>query len=343
MVANNVSREIATTPCPSCVICGGDGTIIYSGLADRLFGAPGEWQIRRCDSRGCGTLWLDPMPRLDEIGKAYESYYTHDADPGRIPERRLISLCRAVLRLVFSVAKTTLGIRPALRRLNVMYLNRLPPGRVLEVGCGSGTLLAKLRSQGWDVEGQDVDPQAVEEARSRFGLTVHAGELTQLSLSAGQYDVVLLRHVLEHVHDPRALLGECRRLLRPGGRLVAVTPNAASFGHRVFRQDWMPLDPPRHLHGFTPDGLGKVADDVGFSEIRVSSSAADAFTPLAGSLALRWSGRRDAQQRLPLTIFAAAMTLQVAEWVLRLVQRDAGEVCVLQAQTEKNAQRQESS
>ena len=143
----------------------------------------------------------------------------------------------------------------------------------------------------------------------------------------------------------RELLSECRRLLRPGpgGRLVGVTPNTASFGHRVFRQDWMPLDPPRRLHGFTPAGLGQVADEVGFSEIRVSNSAADSFTPLASSLFLRWKGRRDGQQRLPLTVFAAATALQIVERALRLVQRDAGEVCVFQARAEKNVQRQESS
>src|ERR1035437_2175287 len=71
------SDVIATRPCPNCYLCGTPGVPLYHGLPDRLFGASGEWNLSRCPAAGCGLIWLDPMPLAEDIGKAYETYFTH--------------------------------------------------------------------------------------------------------------------------------------------------------------------------------------------------------------------------------------------------------------------------
>src|SRR2546423_11625544 len=70
-------EQIRSVPCPACYLCGAVGEPLYKDLKDRLYRAPGSWNLRRCPGPGCGLLWLDPMPAEDDIGKAYESYFTH--------------------------------------------------------------------------------------------------------------------------------------------------------------------------------------------------------------------------------------------------------------------------
>src|SRR5437773_11598802 len=67
---------------PRCPLCGNLGAILYSGLRDRYWDAPGSWSLRRCGT--CGHLWLDPQPEPGEIGKLYTSYFSHGETP-RLP------------------------------------------------------------------------------------------------------------------------------------------------------------------------------------------------------------------------------------------------------------------
>ena len=108
-----------------------------------------------------------------------------------------------------------------------------------------------------------MDPIAARLAQNK-GLTVHVGELHTENLPADRFDVVLSSHVLEHVYDPVAMLRECRRVLKPRGRLVLATPNLDSWGHCTYRRNWVALDPPRHLHIFTPRALLAALAKAGF-------------------------------------------------------------------------------
>ncbi|MER2513863.1 MAG: hypothetical protein ABTQ25_15825 [Nitrosomonas ureae] len=63
---------------PDCCLCGKPGETLYRNRTDYLFGTPGEWSFRICRGNDCGLVWLDPRPVVNEIGKAYENYYTHD-------------------------------------------------------------------------------------------------------------------------------------------------------------------------------------------------------------------------------------------------------------------------
>jgi SAM-dependent methyltransferase len=100
-------------------------------------------------------------------------------------------------------------------------------------------------------------------------------------------------HVLEHVPDPRALLAECRRIIKPGGRLVSITPNVSSWGHQIFGPHWLGLDPPRHLHLFTPASLRRLAQDTGWPRCVVTSSNANAYGMARASRRLKRDGQFD--------------------------------------------------
>ena len=99
-------------------------------------------------------------------------------------------------------------------------------------------------------------------------------------------NVVLSRHVIEHVPDPIACLEKCRRLLKPGGRLVVTTPNVRSLGHQTFKGAWRGLEPPRHLHIFPHHLLGECARRAGLKVIRTGSTAVNADYIISATMAI---------------------------------------------------------
>lgn len=261
---------------PVCGLCGSSGAVLHVGLADHLFGAPGQWGIRQCRNADCAAGWVDPAPVPQDIGKLYQSYYTHAQD-GETDERaaagggatasRRATLKRLLARLLpWQSAQFASGL---------LYLEDKTPGRLLEVGCGSGWFLREAMQRGWQAEGIDFDQQAIAAANRLQGVTARVGDLDHPDLLAGSYHAIVMNHVIEHVPYPVQAFSRCAALLQPGGRLVMVTPNMEAQGHRLFGPDWRGLEIPRHLHLFTARSLRQLARSAGFSRVQ-------AFSPIGG-------------------------------------------------------------
>jgi len=141
-------------------------------------------------------------------------------------------------------------------------------------------------------------------------------------------------HSLEHVHDPLKLIKECLRLLKPGGRFVAITPNAASWAHKIYGCAWRGLEPPRHLHIFTANSLHHITNMAGFPMPVVSSRVSGANSIFAASHTIR--------EGLPITDLSAATAsarlraraMQLAEWLMLFIRPDCGEELVVGARKE---------
>lgn len=282
-----------------CVVCGAVGVALYENLSDGFFGAAGRWNFARCCDPKCGMLWLNPRPFESEIWKAYRKYYTHE-DAGAVnseesPRVALQTIKRAYVASRLRYVEGEVALRwqvlsllayldPTRRADTDFPLKYLPMetrGRLLDLGCGSGELLGRMQSLGWQAEGIDVDPVAAEAAR-RKGFKVSTGSLSEQKFPDSSFDAVVMSHVIEHVHQPLALIKEVRRILKPGRRLVIATPNARSLGHRMLRAQWPFLDPPRHLQVFTPRALKALMIAAGFQDLRVLTEirTAAAMLPL---------------------------------------------------------------
>jgi 2-polyprenyl-3-methyl-5-hydroxy-6-metoxy-1,4-benzoquinol methylase len=285
---NDKSEEgrIRAAPSPRCILCGNEGKHVYLEQRDRLFGAEGSWNLKQCPDRECGLIWLDPMPLPEDIGKAYAHYYTHASRDGVSQSGFLKRVYKPIMQGYFAHKyHYPAGSRPSLRKMlgcllylfpvrrrgldgDVRFLKALPQGRVLDIGCGSGDWLALMKDLGWRVSGLDFDENAVKVARVR-GLEVACGALGEQDYPDDIFDAVTLSHVIEHVPDPIETLAECLRILKPGGILVVLTPNASSFSHGLFKQDWRGLEPPRHLHIFSNQSLAILAARAGFKNVTI--------------------------------------------------------------------------
>lgn len=254
----------------TCPLCGHSGAVMQSKVTDCLEVNSGtRWTIRRCLSRKCGSAWLDPAPLEPEI---YQSYYTHEAatrEYSYYPTQ--YSLASKILLNVFRKALKLTGIHKKRTKYWLHDLER-GSGRLLEIGCGDGSRLLALQASGWEVEGQEVDPKAVQHCLAK-GLQVHEGPLDSISLQENTFDVILLSHVLEHIHRPKEFLDKCRSLLKSGGRLLITTPNVDSLGHKIYRRCWRPLEVPWHIIIYTPKSISNILQEVGFIQVSVRTIA----------------------------------------------------------------------
>ena len=351
------TESIATEDVADCFICGARGTTLHAEMRDRVFGAPGVWRMAEC--RSCEVAWLDPRPTPADIGKAYATYYTHGSQQAGnvfrsvVPSahrvdrvrRRITSWARdasealRARRLGYTSPRISPGVAllsrvieriPVARDTAVLSVANLPPGqgrRLLDVGCGSGEFLSRMRTRGWSVAGVEPDPVAARAARDD-DLDVRDGSLAEAAFADDTFDAIVLSHVIEHVHDPIALLRECGRVLRPGGMLVVMTPNLTSVGHRRFGADWRGLEPPRHLHVFSVRSLDACAKAAGLhvSGMRTSARLVRGIWWVSQSTRHE-NGRR---RRAPgIGAYLASWGMSVVEDVMRVTDATSSEEIIL--------------
>jgi len=276
-------------------------------------------------------MWLDPMPLESDIHKAYKFYYTHDEKAKK--KSALIELFGAILTKFLLLFLRLTPIYRERRDFSQMYLGKIKPGRLLELGCGNGARLLQLAALGWSVEGQEVDRMSALMA-AKNGIKIHLGPVETLKLPDASYEAVVMNHVIEHIHDPVKLLSECRRLLTSNGVLISVTPNIHSFGHRVFKSRWRGLEPPRHVFLHCQNSLHLVAQKAGFRNPITWTTSSGAHHFSQGSLKIIYGSNNLNLFKKTVCYFAPKLFLLVA----RLVQtfdNDSGEECVLMLRKEK--------
>ncbi|MGD1026978.1 class I SAM-dependent methyltransferase [Candidatus Binatus soli] len=347
-------EEIRSRPCPECCLCGAGGKPLYEGLTDRVANAPGQWNLKRCPNPECGLLWLDPMPLEEDIAMAYEGYFTHaapedaaDASPPAAPGagHRAAELCRSAyrawrfncgddtgkpLRWLFALPILLSRIECDALDIPLRYLAVSQKGRMLDVGCGDGYALNMAQELGWNTEGVDFDAQAVDAAR-RKGLSVRLGSLAAQRYPDESFDLVLMNHVIEHLHDPLGTLREIRRVLAVGGTLAVTTPNAESWGHRHFGPSWLGLHPPQHLQIFTGNGLATLARRAGFVQSAVSSTLRTTPFNFVQSPLIRRGGRVEWLRSLTHADVRYGRAASLVEMLMRLWDPLAADELLLEA------------
>lgn len=136
--------------------------------------------------------------------------------------------------------------------------------RVLEIGCGTGYLLQRLQAEGAEVTGIEPGHQAGQEAS---GVKIVRG-FFPAAAPDGQFDLILMYGLLEHLPDPADLLRKVIARLAPGGLVILAVPDATEF---LERGD-VSLLFSEHYSYFTADSLQRTVADAGGGAIRVQRS-----------------------------------------------------------------------
>ena len=229
--------------CPACGLAGARPAMTVSGHA-----------FSRCPS--CLSLFLADPPA--EVGAQYEGrgYFVDESfgPPGSG---------------TFHGYRDYLADREEITRKFVQVLEHVErlvaPGRLLDVGAGPGFLVAAARERGWDASGLDLNEWAAAYAREQVGVDVRCAALGDAGLDDGELDALTMMDLVEHVTDPHALLAEAGRVLRPGGALAILTPDAGSPVSRALGPRWPEVQrPPEHIVLFSVAGLAAALAAHGF-------------------------------------------------------------------------------
>jgi SAM-dependent methyltransferase len=141
------------------------------------------------------------------------------------------------------------------------FLNSLPPGRILDVGCGLGFLLSGL-SDKYEKYGVEISKFAAKHA-GKWG-KIYCGDLYGAAYPDEHFDVVVLYHVIEHIEDPAKIILEIKRILKKEGYLVLGTPDFDSGCARRFGNNYRLLHDQTHVSLFTNESMHRFLRDYGF-------------------------------------------------------------------------------
>ena len=233
-----------------CIVCGDSPEPLLATRGLRILRCP-----------GCGLQWRYPFPDYAELRRLYGSDYL---------DRWGADGAEALTRVRAMKERTYRG-----------FLDALPPqpdgARLLDVGCALGFLLGVARGRGFEAYGIDVNASAVAQARSEFGERVTATPLEADPFPGLGFEVVTLVDVLEHVPDPVQLLSAVHGRLEPGGRILAVLPNAGGFMARLLRARW-PHYAPEHLYHWAPSSVSALLERSGFRVEQLRTGIRKTFT-----------------------------------------------------------------
>jgi 2-polyprenyl-3-methyl-5-hydroxy-6-metoxy-1,4-benzoquinol methylase len=208
-----------------------------------------------------GLVFLRERPAESELGTIYPDHY----EPYRFES--FPGLLRKAREFV--------------QRGKVGVVRKLAPGEadILDVGCGSGSLLRLLRSHGpaqWRLHANELHAPSLERLAQQ-GFITHPGPIEKVPGEA-RFDVIVLNQVIEHFADVDGLLAACSRLLKPGGRLLVETPSTSGLDFRWFaRRHWGGYHFPRHFYLFDEVTISRALRAHGLQVENVQYLASPAF------------------------------------------------------------------
>lgn len=220
-----------------------------------------KYSVASCNS--CQVGFVLPLPTEDELKALYDSVEYHDSDrcAGNLWEMD-------ELQLDAIIEKES--------RFHVTHRKHLPPlGHVLDVGAGWGTLLKSFDLKGFQTSGIELSETACEFAQKKLNLNVFNLPIERLNeLPQDRYDLVTMRHVMEHFYDPKSVLQELHGRMSDYGKILITVPDYGSYDRKQYGKKW-PAFGPYHLWYFNQPSLQRLLNDSGFNVIDFKTFLSD--------------------------------------------------------------------
>jgi SAM-dependent methyltransferase len=270
-------ESLPLTAC--CPLCDHEGAPRLFLTRDRIHNVPGTFAVHRCVR--CHALFIQPRMSETELSSYYPEEYGRFRHSKSLDKKHYSGWQRFVLEHYYGYPAANGGHSSPLKNAAAFILSFVTAkgvlpyrgaGKILDVGCGGGSYLYRLKQWGWETYGIEPSKAGAKEAQG-LGLSVHHGALPDAQFPDACFDVVRLSNVLEHLSDPKTTLQEIRRILKTDGVVYITVPNTRSLVFRLFREDWYALDAPRHMISYCPKALQTLCDATGFEIATVNFTA----------------------------------------------------------------------
>ncbi len=240
----------------SCAICAtaGNSTELYpatltpTAFTAAIFSArrlPDRVHYRLARCRSCGLVRSDPVLAADDLAELYRAStfdYGDELDGLRATYGR------------------------ALRRVAELVPERTG---LLDIGTGSGFVLELANDQGWtEVRGVEPSEDAVARARSDIRPLIATDVMRSGLFEPDSFSAVTMFQVLDHMPDPTGLLEECRRVLRPGGVVMAFNHNVSAWSSQLLGER-SPIVDVEHTYLYSPRTARALFERSGFEVVSV--------------------------------------------------------------------------
>ena len=214
--------------------------------------------IVSCDE--CNFHFTSPRPSDENLGKYYISdhYISHN------------NTNRTFFEKVYQLVR-----KFATNRKFSLISSFFSSGRILDVGCGTGDFLNKCKSKNWETKGIEPSKIARDQAINNYNLDVE--ESTDLSQLEGQFDIITMWHVLEHVPNLNETLVQFKQLLSKKGKIIIAVPNLESYDAKYYKEYWAAYDLPIHLYHFSKKSICTLFEKHGFSLRKTKGMKFDSF------------------------------------------------------------------
>ena len=260
--------ERVTEPSPPrCLVCGDE--------APQLLYRITRFQVQRC--RSCEQIYLYPLPSPEEIREMFSRLYTEGE--GSVPE----------LKSYYDFCYEDEPGNPLVQQYE-RWLDQVEkhcaPGRILDVGCGTGLFLSVARRRGWEPFGIDDSAEATKHAREHFGLDVWVGDFADFRAEERRFDTITGWDIIEHARQPLEVLEAMHGCLAPDGVVALSTPNQRSIldviagafyrlsgGRATAALEKFYIE--QHFLYFTPDTMAQAFERAGFEVLDLQLELTD--------------------------------------------------------------------
>jgi SAM-dependent methyltransferase len=239
----NIKIDLEDIECPNK--CKKDDIIVFTGK-DRLHNLEGTFTVLRC--KKCGLERTSPRPTPNTIGNYYPENYG--------PYNDVPYLTFEPTSIIKSIIINFLGLR-------TRVLPNVKPGKMLEIGCSSGSYMQYVRNKGWLVDGIEFSTKAAQIAINK-GFDVKIGAVEDLNPSNKPYDIIVAWMVMEHLHDPVATLTKIKSWLKKDGYFVFLIPDNKSISRKLFKDLSFDTQLPTHLFHYNESSIKYLLEQNGW-------------------------------------------------------------------------------
>ncbi len=240
-----------------CPIC--ESNSFKTHIRSKDFSVSKEnFTIVKC--RSCNFQFTNPRPSDEELGRYYISdhYISHNNTNNNLFEKTYQLVRRIAIKTKYNLISE--------------FFNS---GRILDIGCGTGDFLYKCKLKNWDTKG--IEPSEIARTQAIENYNLDVIESTDLGKLNGEFEIITMWHVLEHVTELNNTVSEMKKLLSKKGKAIIAVPNLESFDACYYKKYWAAYDLPIHLYHFSKTSITKLFEKHGLSLRKTKGMKFDSF------------------------------------------------------------------